>query len=228
MPDISTISIFGQEYPLDMSSISSFGYFESFALSTDQITNHPERSVRLLIEQFEDKTNINEYFKALLSSYNELEQVFQDMKSILDLDTAAGHRLDIIGEIVGVARSNRTDDQYRSAIQLKIIVNGASGEVGPINTYIESILKPYEIQNLDTFPAGYHVHVKTPIQIPDDFIESLKVLSLGGVRVTGSFAYDDNDDFELSESDLSYTSPNTLGLGEVDFPDEGGMLAEKI
>lgn len=68
------------------------------------IVNHRDLAQSRLATQFREATNLINYIRSLLREADNLETVFQDLMNDRSLDTAEGAQLDILGEIVGLAR----------------------------------------------------------------------------------------------------------------------------
>ena len=55
-------------------------------------------------QQFLGKHNIEVLIKAFARQLQEVQQIFDDMKTKLDLDTATGQNLDYVGTIIPLSR----------------------------------------------------------------------------------------------------------------------------
>lgn len=87
-------------------------------------------------QQFLGKHNIEVLIKAFARQMQEIQQVFDDMKTKLDLDTATGQNLDYVGTIIPLSRKEAgelaginvtdpviSDDRYRQYLRYKNLVN---------------------------------------------------------------------------------------------------------
>jgi hypothetical protein len=64
---------------------------------------------------------------------NEQVQEIEDANwahhNAFDVDTAVGEQLDFLGKQVGERRDDRTDDAYRAAVRVRILVNLSNGRL---------------------------------------------------------------------------------------------------
>ncbi len=87
-------------------------------------------------QQFLGKKNIEVLIKAFARQLQELQQVFDDMNTKLDLDVATGQNLDYVGTIIPLSRKEAgelagidvvdpviSDDRYRQFLRYKNLVN---------------------------------------------------------------------------------------------------------
>lgn len=87
-------------------------------------------------QQFLGKHNIEVLVEAFARQLQELQQVYDDMKTKLDLDTATGQNLDYVGTIIPLSRKEAgelagindpdpviSDDRYRQYLRYKNLVN---------------------------------------------------------------------------------------------------------
>jgi len=92
--------------------------------------------MRDIPQQFQGKHNIEVLFEAFARQLQELQQVFDDMSTKLDLDTATGKNLDYVGTIIPLSRKEAgelagigvtdpviSDERYRQFLRYKNLVN---------------------------------------------------------------------------------------------------------
>jgi phosphomannomutase len=226
MPEIKNIAIFGQLVPFDMVQVASFGYFVGPAPET--IPDHVNSSMKLFVEQFEDSENFKSLASAFIRPYNEIEIQLAELNKIKDLNNATGDRLDILGEIVGEERKSRPDDEYRTAIRVKIFLNSSSGEAARIIQAAISFTQATRIDFIEDYPAGILLEITTPFPLPANLIDELEKIALAGVRIGISLS-NDGDDFIFDDEGGFFSGPG-LGFGETGagFENEGGKFVELI
>jgi hypothetical protein len=60
--------------------------------------------------------------------FNDIETAIIDMfTSVIDVDSAVGTQLDVLGLHLVMERDGRSDDEYRSLLKTKIFINNAGG-----------------------------------------------------------------------------------------------------
>jgi len=92
-----------------------------------QNTEHRAQALALLIQQFQESTNLRELLGSYVASVQDLEDTFIGLRDGRTLDNAVGDQLDGIGQIVGLDRAGLDDDDYRLALGAKVLVNESSG-----------------------------------------------------------------------------------------------------
>lgn len=107
------------------------------------------------LEQFKDKI----YFSALVEIYTaqmtELQTVFLSLLNLAQVTVAEGVQLDGIGDIVGEARTGRTDANYRIAILARIRLNLSNGTLEDVIALIRAIAGQVGVQVKDFPPASF-------------------------------------------------------------------------
>jgi hypothetical protein len=118
-------------------------------------TDQAGSALALLLEQYKGLPK----FAALLNSYTaeiqKLEDALWQLYSEVDIDTAVGVQLDGLGEIIGLDREGRSDDQYRIFLKARILSNRASGLIEEILSVLTTIVgstSTFELQ--ERFPAA--------------------------------------------------------------------------
>lgn len=106
---------------------------------SDQITNYAERLKSLLLYQFQQKANFTAFVDAIAVSMQDLEDQAYRFFNELSLNEAVGAQLDGIGEILGETRQNRTDDDYRAFLSVRITINISRGEPETLISVLSAI-----------------------------------------------------------------------------------------
>lgn len=92
-----------------------------------QYKDYSQLSLDRLLWQYRDSDKLQGLITALAEELNLTQQDTFDIVSSMDVDSAFGAFLDIIGGYVGEPRLGRTDHDYRDAIILKIAINTSRG-----------------------------------------------------------------------------------------------------
>ena len=92
--------------------------------------------MRDMPQQFLGKKNIEVLVAAFSRQLQEIRQVFDDMNTKVDLDTAVGQNLDYVGTIIPLSRKEAgelagindtdpviSDERYRQFLRYKLLVN---------------------------------------------------------------------------------------------------------
>lgn len=163
-----------------------------------EITDYEQRAHDRLIWYFQNKPRL----RALLGSYaeqaQELETIFWYLYSRRGISTATGVWLDVLGEIVGEPRQDRTDEGYRSAIRVRILVNRSDGKHHQLLTIATRMLGDgANVQITEHPPASLLVRVYSDLGdvLPADLVRMLRSAKAGGVRLDLIYATDPDATF---------------------------------
>ena len=226
---VPNVSVYGQ-IPLDgMGLVATWGYLDFEGGFDPFIPDHPDRAANLLIEQFEHADDLVNLVKPFALPAQELENVLNDLFNYRNIDYATGVVLDLMGEIVGEDRNNRSDEDYRAAIKIRPLINKSHGEPELIILALKQFTKATEVLYLEAHPAGVVLHFKTDFSVPSNIISSIESVALAGVKIT--ITYSNNEpDFAFDGEGGYPPEPNTLGFGEtgVGYEEEGGEIGERL
>ena len=112
----------------------------------------------LIPQQYKDATNLNIILEIFSTPFDDLKVVFNDLKNILNLESAQGTQLDLIGSIVGEKRNGRSDSDYIIAIQFKIFKNTSRGFVDDVVKALKFITSATKVIYSDNPPASYTIY----------------------------------------------------------------------
>ena len=122
-----------------------------------QLTDHIERLKALLVQQFKGKTNIEKLLELFGTKVQELEDVGFELINERALAAAIGTQLDNLGEIVGEERQGRSDDEYRKAISVKILINTSSGTPEQVIDIVLGITGGTVVKLTEIYPASLQI-----------------------------------------------------------------------
>jgi hypothetical protein len=105
-----------------------------------RVEDRVERAKGLLLTQFKDKTNINKVVEALVEEIQELDNAVVDLQMFRTLDDAQGVNLTEIGNQLKVPRDNLGDEDYRTAIKVKVLRSKSAGTENDVAEVIRLLL----------------------------------------------------------------------------------------
>lgn len=171
---------------------------------------------RLLWQYRGSQPRMQAFLDALLDSFQSLENVaFEVLANRWPL-TAEGDQLDVVGKIVGQARGERTDDQYRLYIIAKILINKSKGRLANITEILDLMGYP-TIEVIEHYPAELLVSV-AGADYGEDIGPFVKLASPAGVAFRWTFSDEDAGD--------TFQFANTLGADDTDSSSGFGDLGE--
>lgn len=185
----------------------------------DQAIYHPSIPQQTLLDQFKNKVNINKFFNSINASIQEIEHVLFDLIQQRSLFTATGVQLDLIGDLLGIERNGRTDEDYRKVLIVQTRVNTSGGTPEDI-IFVAQQLSDATIINLtETFPAIINLFINDTIS--QELLDALQIMKPAGVSLNVS-------NIVITTQPLSFAK-NPIGLGWSEDGDlNGGALSEVV
>lgn len=89
-------------------------------------------SIEFLLSQFKGKEKVEGLIQASVSDLQEIENDIWQWRDSMNIETAGGVFLDFIGALVGISRSGREDEEYRTRIYAQIGINTSHGTLDDI------------------------------------------------------------------------------------------------
>lgn len=176
------IATFGNLPPGDVSLVSSFGWIGGNAIDSIITPNHTARALSLLIEEFKRSGGINSIVRVSVDEAQEVENVGSNLLTNRRLDQAGGAQLDGLGDIVGVDREGRLDEEYRAAIRFQIFINVSNAEPETIITAIRFVTQATRVRLWEIQDATIQLFTNGVI-IPDDIVTFTESITAAGVNI---------------------------------------------
>lgn len=132
---------------------------------TTAITTHETIAESRLREVFKDKTSVRALISALALPANALDAALMQLLLERTVDAAIGAQLDIIGKIVGIARTDidaaLSDDDYRRYVRATIWKQRSNGIVFDILRVVRLVINDLGASHVleMQFPAGLIVRI---------------------------------------------------------------------
>lgn len=101
---------------------------------------------------------------ALLDQVQELEDAIWDVFQAFDPDTAVGNALDLLGQLVGEPRLERVDDEFRTAIRVRVLVNASDGKTEQLYAILAGIFGAFET------PPVFRIYETYPLTIAAEIV----------------------------------------------------------
>lgn len=126
---------------------------------------------------------------ALLAAFTEQVQSFEDVlwsyyKDSRDLDTAGGVLLERLGAAVDEPRNQRTDDQYRAAIRVKVALLSSDGKTEQLLTIGRLMVPSATVNITEHWPAAISIAFSETGDLSLSYIKAiLKIGKAAGVRL---------------------------------------------
>lgn len=183
-----------------------------------QITDHEQQAHDNLIHYFRNKPRLRAVLGSWAEQVQELETVFWYLLTRRGLSDAEGVWLEVLGDIVGEPRRDRTDGAYRAAIRVRILVNRSNGKLPELIKIAGLMLgEGADVQVSEHYPASILVRVHSdPGEVLGvDLARALRQAKAGGVKLDLIFPTDAARTFRWG------TTPTSAGLTVDAAPDTG-------
>lgn len=151
----------------------------------------------LIPQQYKDAPNFNKVLEVLATPFDDLVVVFTALKNILDLESAEGAQLDLIGQIVEEKRNGRLDPDYLKGIRFKIFKNTSRGFVDDVVKALRFITSASKVIYSDNPPASYTIYTDGT-DLTDDIRFLMDKLTAAGISLI-IYASDGEIPFIMSE-----------------------------
>lgn len=107
---------------------------------TDKITNHVEQALALFVDTMQDKPNFVLLLSSIVAGHQKLEDTGYDMLTKMQLGTAEGAQLDLLGKIVLQPRNSQSDADYVRSLGARIAANNSEGTIEDILRVARGVL----------------------------------------------------------------------------------------
>jgi hypothetical protein len=150
---------------------------------------HAEEAVSHLIELFKRGPRNQAALGVFGVQLAELEIAAADNIMNFFIDTATGDQLDILGRIVGEPRLGRTDENYRPAVRVRILVNNSDGRAEQLLAIARGMVPGASVNLYELFPMTLRIEFSTlGATTLATVFNMLQQAKAGGVRLLVSYA----------------------------------------
>lgn len=122
---------------------------------------HAEEAISHLIELFKNGPRNQTILQAIGVQLQELEEAAADVLVGFFVDTAVGDQLDILGRVVGETRQGRTDNDYRAAVRVRILVNMSDGKVEQLLAIARGLVPEATVALVEVYPMSIRLEFST-------------------------------------------------------------------
>ena len=149
---------------------------------SDSSIDHESDIKSLLLSQYCDSDNMLNLLSAIASIKQEIEHVALDLLDKRTLANAEGTQLDGLGELVGLLREGRTDDEYRTEIGIQIQINLSGGQIEILIGVVSSLTGSTLVQLTESYPAKISISFNGTA--PTNLSSVVNSLKAAGVELT--------------------------------------------
>ena len=182
------------------------------------------RPLSRLASQFRDKDIISDMISIFTEELFELQQVFCDLLTRLDVDTVEEFWLDNIGLILDEAREGDSDEVYRKRLKLKIFFNSSTGTASYVIAALRFLTGGTNILLTDAGLANLNA-VTDGANLDNSTIEEVRRLLPATILLNLSSSFD-GADFTTVDVDPAgtsdFTNPDNSNVEYSYYPDPNG------
>lgn len=186
-----------------------------------------ETALAVLLEQFRNKPRMEGLLSALVGPFQELETVFWDLLTKVNINDGTGDQLDLVGKWLGLKRYGLDDETYRVRLRVEVLIRASNGT---INDLLRIMVAALALQTGVTTsleepsPATALVHIvgTVPVGMPQEILSFLNRARPLGVKLFLQWEYDGA--FTFSDS-LSEEADSSHGWGDSTNPVTGGVFS---
>jgi hypothetical protein len=186
--------------------------------------NVVEEGLKRLPSQWDDSEVVQGLIRSYLEATQEVVDVAEQLNEEMNVYSAVGVQLDILGLIVGEPRDGRNDDDYRDALLLRSSVNISDATPDKILEIVELATQTTSPNNtiIEDFPAGVTVIADSGPNY--SLQETIEASLAAGVKCNGVIDVNSNygDDYLImghafSSTDVQVFNNNSILTDSVDF-----------
>ena len=135
----------------------------------------------LIIQQYKDKDNFYALVKSLSKQTEDIENALFELQDEFWVSTAVGDQLDILGALQNETRYGKSDANYRTAIQVRILINSGSGEFEILITALTDLFgaTTVHLQN----QGNANLYLWADIVLSDYIYDRLVEITAAGVKL---------------------------------------------
>lgn len=157
-------------------------------MSIAPITDHVERGLAHLIEQYRGRPRLEAYVRSFLLEVQALSDAAWEVLISRLIDDATGEQLTVLGRLVGERGRVEDDERFRVVIRARIAVNKSRGTGNDILRVAILLLGVTEFTLEEFFPGAMVLTIEDQIDfIPLIEHAMLEQAALGGVRIDVHF-----------------------------------------
>jgi hypothetical protein len=124
--------------------------------------NAVAESKKFLLEQYKHSRLLTGLLNSILKQIDDLSTCVEDLTNKCNIKHGVGQQLDLIGYFLNEDRKYRSDENYRTALYIKIFINSAHATCDDILTILELVYQPDFIHLKEPYPAYFTLFVFNP------------------------------------------------------------------
>lgn len=189
------------------------------------VADHISQAKNRLREQYKGKPNLDALLGALVLEVQNLENLIYGMSDLVNIYTAFGKQLDLLGVLLDKPREGLTDELYRIVLLAKVAQNISKGTAEDVVSVFKLLMRARLVYIQDEQPAKINLTAigSQPIGTNAQIKQAVKEAVAAGVAIE-TFVVANDPAFSFFED----TDPNGQGFGDITDLSVGGFLSSII
>jgi len=206
------------------------------------IKDYVQQGEDRLLDQFSNSPIIQGVLSTYLNELSNTQTSSISLLDILNIETAYGYNLDLIGKMVGEERLGNSDTQYRKNIKVKIFLNSSKGTPNDLLEILDLLTESTSLELFEHTPLHSIFYTDSPTisdSVPNTLLQSSPVCShyVGVIHdpnknalvpseleIGGGILIDDNNRDLVTDEDYNIAVNYLTALSSVNS--ERGILPE--
>lgn len=156
--------------------------------------------------QYNNSPNLKTFLSIFLEQVQELEDANIDLDNLsTNIELAFGYQLDIIGKLIGVPRSGKSDEEYRDAIYFQISLNIGNGTPENAIQYLSYVTNATKVGYWEHYPAAVILETNGT-NIPSNIPNTLDNITPAGVATGGVIVSETGEVFRGCDTTVSFSN----------------------
>jgi hypothetical protein len=148
------------------------------------VLDHNQRGLSRVISHLADKENFTKLLSVFLIELNELETEMYKLGGSKSISGSSGIWLDYLGKIISEPRDNRNDEDYRTALLLKVSVNTSDGTINTLIKIVRDFTEANSARYFPYYPAYYVISTDGDKQLKGSLHKLVEDITPAGVGYT--------------------------------------------
>ena len=134
--------------------------------------------------------NLQKLLQIYLKPFQDLEDVFFQLLTLLSIDKSSGVQLDIIGTLLGAGRQGDSDTRYKVRLQAQTLINRSKGTAPEIMRVLKLLSPDKTFTVIVDTDAGFSVQISgTPsLREGEQLATAIAQMKAAGVRSVTLFS----------------------------------------
>lgn len=178
------------------------------------LKDYTEEALSLLLPQFDNSPKLKGLLESSVEPTIEWQSGLEQMLLAYDARVSSGEQLDKLGKLLNVVRGDKSDEDFRSAILVRILINKSTGSGKNLIEMLRLVLgNDIVFRVVEQYPASVQIIIYKNQNVIDKQVVA-DILPIGVRGIFFGNPYEGKDIWTLSdvEADGSIPSPDPFSI----------------